>query len=217
MTKNFLITRPKHDVITSYLHDFTKEIIKTLRSTKDIHVTNLAGNKATRNNLEKCLLNESPGLVHLNGHGDRKSVAGHKDEIILDKNNISITRNKIIYALSCDSLEDLGQLAVEKGAKTYIGYKARFMMVIDPTRVTNPNNDNNALPFKRACSAMMTSLVFGNTVGDAIERTKEEYRHSIRSYGTSEDDPYGDAPLIRFALAWNLEFLDMCGDPGACF
>ena len=39
----------------------------------------------------------------------------------------------------------------------------------------------------------------------------------IKSYGTSEDDPYGDTPLIRFALAWDLEFLDMKGNPDAVF
>lgn len=64
---------------------------------------------------------------------------------------------------------------------------------------------------------LIDALVFGIPVQEAIEKTKEEYRHSIRSYGTSEDDPYGDVPLIRFALAWNLEFLDMCGDPTATF
>jgi len=114
-------------------------------------------------------------------------------------------------------LEDLGEIAVKKGAKAYIGYKARFMIVRDPSRESTPSKDKNALPFKKACFALISSLVYGNKAGDAIERAKEEYRHSIRSYGTSEDDPYGDTPLIRFALAWNLEFLDMHGNPNAYF
>lgn len=217
MVKRYLITRPNHDIITSYLHDFSKQIVKITKETKDIHVTDLEGPDATRDNLERSLIKEDPNLVFLNGHGDRKRVAGHKNEIILDSNNVNMTKGRIIYALSCDSLENLGKEAVDKGAISYIGYKAKFMLVRDPSREATPDKDKNALPFKRACSAMINSLVFGSTVEEAIKKTKEEYIHSIKSYGTSEDDPYGDIPLIRFALAWNLEFLDMHGDPKAAF
>jgi len=217
MVKRFLITRPNHDIITEYLHDFSKEIVKTLKNTKDIHVTDLEGKKSNRKNVEKSLFKENPKLVFLNGHGNKYEVAGYKEEIILDSNNIELLKDKIVYALSCDSLEELGAKAVEKGAKAYVGYKAKFMMVRDPSRVGTPRKDKNVLPFRRACCAMINSLVFGSSVHDAIERTKNEYRDSIRSYGTSEDDIYGDVPLIRFALAWNLEFLDMDGDPSASF
>ena len=106
---------------------------------------------------------------------------------------------------------------VKEGAKAYIGYEARFMIVRDPSRSSSPSKDKNALPFKRACFTLINSLVFGITVHKAIELTKKEFIHSIRSYGTSEDDPYGDTPLIRFALAWDNEFLNMVGDPNAVF
>ena len=217
MVKQFLITRPNHEVITAYLHDFSKGIVKTVKETNDIHVTDLDGSKATRTNLERSLTKDNPGLVFLNGHGDRKRVAGHKDEIILDEKNIILTKGKIIYALSCESLEDLGEIAVNNGAKAFIGYKAKFMFIRDPSREGTPHKDKNALPFKKACFALIDSLVFGNTVSKSIQCTKKEYIDSIRSYGTSEDDPYGDTPLIRFALAWDLEFLDMNGNSSACF
>jgi hypothetical protein len=217
MVKQFLVTRPNHEVITEYLHDFSKGIVKTIKETRDIHITDLEGHEATRTNLERFLIKNNPGLVFLNGHGDRKRVAGHQDKIILDEKNIKLTKDKIVYALSCDSLEDLGEIAVDNGAKAYIGYKAKFMFIRDPSRVGTPHTDKNALPFKRACVALINSLVFGNAVSEAIQCTKKEYIDSIRSYGTSEDDPYGDTPLIRFALAWDLEFLDMHGDSSACF
>lgn len=217
MIKKFLITRPNHDIITSYLYEFSKELVKTVRESKDIHICILDGDAAIRVNLEECLIKENPKLVFLNGHGNRKIVCGHKDETILDSKNVAFTKGKIIYALSCDSLAELGQLAVKKDAEAYIGYKASFMLVRDPSREGTPNKDRNALPFKRVCTTLINSLIFGMPVGEAIEKTKEEYRRLIRSYGTSEDDPYGDTPLIRFALAWNLEFLDVEGDITASF
>lgn len=217
MTKQFLITRPNHDEATSYLHSFSKDIVKIVKTTRDIHLIDLEGHEATKENLNKELIKNKPGLIFLNGHGNKKNVTGHKNEIILDETNIEYTKDRIVYALSCDSLEDLGQIAINKGTKAYIGYKGRFMIIKDPSRTSSPDKDKNSLPFRRACFALISSLIFGNPVNKAISETKKEYIHSIRSYGTSEDDPYGDVPLIRFALAWNLNFLDMCGDSNASF
>ena len=217
MTKKLLVTRPYHDINTEYLHSFAKGILKLVRTTKDIHATDLEGGKATRNQVEKCLANENPGLVFLNGHGNRLVICGHRDEVIIDKSNINLTKGRIVYALACDCLEELGVLAVQSGTEAFVGYRARFMIVKDSSRDTVPDKDKNVLPFKRACSTLINALVFSNPVGKAIELTKREYEHSIRSYGTSEDDPYGDTPLIRFALAWDLEFLGMEGDPEAFF
>ena len=217
MVKKFLITRPRHDIVTSYLHDFSKEVVKKLKRDSTIHITELEGEKANRIKLEKCLVKESPGLVFLNGHGDIGLVAGHNDEIILDSRNIHLTKNMIIYSLACNSLVDLGTIAVEIGTSAYIGYRDRFMLVRDPSREGTPAKDKNALPFKKVCSVLINSLVSGTPVSRSIELTKGEYRKLIRSYGTSEDDPYGDTPLIRLALAWDLEFLDMQGNPMASF
>ncbi len=217
MTRKLLVTRPYHDVNTEYLHSFAKDILKLVKTTKDIHATDLEGEKAIRSQIEKSLTKENPRLVFLNGHGDKLTVCGHKDEVILDKKNINLTKGKIVYALACDCLEELGALAVQRGTEAFIGYKARFMIVKDPSRNAVPDKDKNALPFRKACSTLITALVFSNSAGKAIELTKREYEHSIRSYGTSEDDPYGDTPLIRFALAWDLEFLGMEGNPHACF
>jgi len=217
MTRRFLITRPMHDVNTTYLHDFCSDILKKAKSAKDIHVTDLEGREATRVNLASAISKENPGLVFLNGHGDRDKVCGHRDEVILDNQNIPLVKDRIMYALACNSLESLGPLAVDNGARAYVGYKAPFMFVHDPTRESCTLKDSCALPFRRACEAMIRSLVFGSSVGESIDETKKEYISSIRSYGDSSADPYGDTPLIRFALAWDHEFLDAVGDRSARF
>lgn len=217
MVKKFLITRPRWDVMTSYLYDFSDSIKKLVKETKDIHITSIEHSKVNRVNFEGAIIKENPKLVFLNGHGDKKKVAGHENKIILDSKNIKLTKDKIVYALACDSLEELGKIAVNEGAKAYVGYKASFMVVRDPSRESTPSKDKNALPFKKACNTLINSLVIGNNIEKSIELTKKEYIHSIRSYGTSKDDPYGDVPLIRFALAWNLEFLGFEGNPNASF
>lgn len=217
MVRKLLVTRPHHDINTGYLHSFAKEVLRLVNITDDLHATDLEGEKATRAQVEMRLTKENPGLIFLNGHGDRLTVCGHKNEAILDERNIHLIAGKIVYALACDCLEELGILAIQQGTEAFVGYRARFMIVKDPSRNAIPDKDKNALPFRKACSTLINALVFGTPVHKAIELTKQEYEHLIRSYGTSEDDPYGDTPLIRFALAWDLEFLGMEGNPDASF
>ena len=142
MVKSFLITRPNHDVNTSYLHSFAKDILKIVKTTRDIHVTDLDGDKATRDRVEEHLTRENPRLVFFNGHGDRIKICGHKNEAILDKENIWLTKDKMIYALACDCLEELGEVAIMNGTTAFIGYRARFMIVIDPSRNSSPDKNN---------------------------------------------------------------------------
>lgn len=216
MTKIFLITRPNHEIRVSYLYEFSRDIVKMVQGMKDIHIIDLEDVKANRNEVEKVMKKMKPGLIFFNGHGNKSQVMGHKDEIVLDEHNINLAENSIIYALSCNSLEKLGRIAIERGTRAYIGYRAKFMIVRDPSRIGNPSKDKNALPFKKACSKLIDSLVFGKTVCASVEEAKMEYTRAIKYYGTSEDD-FGDVPLIRFALTWDLEFLDFCGDGDACF
>ena len=100
MAKCFLLTRPNYDTATSYLHYFAKDAIMIAKKFKGIHVADLEWKKATRPNLEKNMSCENPGLVFLNGHGDRMSVFGHKDEIILDSKKFQTFRKSFILALS---------------------------------------------------------------------------------------------------------------------
>ena len=216
MTKFFLLTRPNYDTATSYLHFFAKEAITIAKKLKGIHVSDIEGNRVTRPNLEKIFARENPKLVFLNGHGDKMAVWGHKDEVILDSKNISLANDKIVYALACDSLAGLGDLAIVQGTQAYIGYQENFMLVADPTRHASPSKDNNALPFKMVCTKLIESLLKGSTAQEAINITKREYIRLIKTLGTSED-VYGDVFLVRMALAWDLEYLDMKGNPDACF
>ena len=217
MTKQFLITRPRHDKETSYLHSFSKAIVGIVRENKNIHLTELEGEKANRENFELAMHSSHSTLAYLNGHGDEKTVFGHNDAPILDDDNIKLAREKIICALACSSLVKLGPLAIEEGAKAYLGYRDEFMLVGDPSKSAVPDKDKNAAPFRKVCHMLINSLVSGEPAGEAIKKTKAEYKRLIRSYGTSEDDPFGDAPAIGLALSWDLLGLDMVGDQNTTF
>ncbi|MDO8656757.1 MAG: hypothetical protein Q7K45_05965 [Nanoarchaeota archaeon] len=217
MVKQFLITRPRHDKETSYLHSFSKAIVQIVKENRAIRLTELDGLKANRKEVESSLSTTDQTLAFFNGHGDEETIYGHDDEPILDRDNVQLMDKKIVYALACSSLVGLGKLAIQNGARTYIGYRDEFMWVGDPSASAIPDKDKNAAPFRKVCHILIHSLVRGMPTGKSLEKTKAEYKKLIRTYGTSEDDPFGDVAAIGFALSWDLTCLDMIGDANASF
>jgi hypothetical protein len=217
MVKQFLITRPRHDKHTTYLYSFSKAIVTLAKKMDGLHLSELSGSKANRKNLTNVLKSKSKTLVFLNGHGDEETVYGHNDKPILDSKNSYLTKDRIVYCLACASLMNLGKTCVNEGAKAYVGYKDDFMWVGDPSRSASPDKDKNSVPFRRVCHVLIYSLLTGINVSKSIEKTKNEYRKLIRTYGNSEDDPHGDAPAIGFALAWDMLALDMVGNVNVSF
>ncbi len=217
MAKQFLITRPRHDKETSYLHSFSKAIIQIATEDQAMRLTELDGSLANRREVEAALSTKDQTLAFFNGHGDEETVYGHEDKPILDRNNVPLTDKKIIYALACSSLVTLGKLAIQNGARAYIGYRDEFMWVGDPSTSAVPDKDKNAAPFRKVCHILIRSLVTGISTGKSLEKTRAEYRRLIKAYGTSEDDPFGDVAAIGFALSWDLTCLDMVGDANASF
>ena len=90
------------------------------------------------------------------------------------------------------------------------------MWIGDPFRSAVPDKDKNSAPFRKICHILISNLLKGTKVKDAVRKTKEECKKLIKQYGTSEDD-FGDAPSIGLALSWDLSSLDLVGDPEATF
>lgn len=216
--KHILITRPIHDISTSYLHFISGELIKEINAVGECVIIDLEENQVIKKEFEKVLDKSDPRLVILNGHGSYDSVFGQK-EVILDKTNIEKLKSKIVYAVVCDSCKELGEFSINQGkVEAYIGYEANYMIVIDPERSTTPMKDKNFIPFKESYMRLILSLISGRTVSQSVETTKQHIRGLIREYGIRGiKDKYGDASLIRFALYWNLFFLKALGNQEAVF
>ncbi len=212
------MTRPCNDIQTQYLNVLAGELIKEIKEVGEHKVIDLNEEKANRNSFEKAIDKRNPRLVILHGHGSIDCVWG-QNEIILDKNNIQKMNSRIIYALVCDSLHELGRFAIENGgAEAYIGYESHYMITLEPTRSTTPLKDKSFRPFRDLHVMLVLLLISGFSVSEAVEKTKKRMNEFIREYGIRGiRDQYGDAPLIRFALYWNKFFMSAYGNLDAKF
>ena len=171
-----LITRPNHDKVTSYLFAWSMEIIN-FPYENQIRFFDLAAEKATKSNFESYIKKQDPEVVLFNGHGDYDKVCGFKDEVIIQKGkNEDLLKGKIVYSLSCSSASELGESAVLKGTKTFIGYQEPFVIYTDSDRETTPLKDGVASSFIRSSNILSISILKGKTVKESSIKSKEEFR-----------------------------------------
>ncbi|KKT40943.1 MAG: hypothetical protein UW30_C0015G0014 [Candidatus Giovannonibacteria bacterium GW2011_GWA2_44_13b] len=203
-----LVTRPNHDLITQYFHKWSEEVLHAAEK-KNIKVYDLKGKKAVKSELESYALTQKPSLFFLNGHGNAYVIMGHDNEPIV--NASSSLGEGIIYARSCDAGQALGALLIKNGAKTFIGYKRKFICGYSPDKITKPELDPIARIFLEPSNLVVLILIKGHTSQDAHNRSKEamykNFRKMISSAASYEE---------RYAARWmwgNLNNQVLIGNP----
>lgn len=205
-----LITRPNHDKVTEYLSAWSSEIIKS-GELKGISFLDLHGENASKKKVESYLFKQSPEVVLFNGHGSPSKVCGFKDEVLVENNiNDFLLKDKIVYSLSCSSALVLGQSAIKKGAKSFIGYKQSFILCTDKNREATPLKDNIAYSFLEPSNRLSISILNGSSVNEASYKSKEEFKKEISKYSSTKSIPGADR--VASALLWNMNNQLVLGD-----
>lgn len=182
-----LVTRPNHDLPTIYLYRWSEELLELARR-KLFTVLDLSGYKAVRSIFEKYLRVNRPVFVFLNGHGSTDYVMGINREIIIDKNTDgNDIRGTVVYARSCNAGVSLGRILCALGAKTFIGYDKPFSVIASDSCNSRPLEDNMAKLFLDPSNLLVSTILKGNTAGEAYERSKIEMRRNINYLITRGD------------------------------
>jgi len=211
----FLITRPNHDIVTSYLFYWSKKILD-FASKNSIDFIDLRGNKVNKENVESYLKKQNPKLVFFNGHGNDNYIAGFKDKLLIESGkNEELLKNKIIYSLSCNSAKLLGREAVKKGAETFIGYEDSFMLYTDSEREANPIKDKIANSFLQPSNELSISLLKKKTAGESSIISKKAFKIEIEKFSASNSVEGGE--MIIMALLWDMENQIVLGNKEARF
>ncbi len=193
---SFLVTRPRHEDTTHYTFHWAGRTVENAEK-KGITVLDLHDDKATRKNVESMIQKKRPSLIFFNGHGDEKTVFGHKEEPLVEAGkNEGILKGSVTYAITCKSGKTLGPRSVEKGARAYIGYQDDFTFLYDKSLTATPLRDTTATLFLEPAQQPVLSLLKGRPVGEAVERTKDQFRKSIERALASME------PGIRSSLTY---------------
>ena len=206
--KKLLITRPDHDEATYFIYHWSKEIISSAEK-RGIKVYDLPKEKAKRISFLSYMKAQNPKFVILNGHGDSHRIFGYRDETIACEKDSRLFKNKIVYTIACEAARSFGKKIVKDGCKCFIGYKEKFVFIVDKRELTKPLKNRFAASFFVATNKIPLSLIKGNSTGEAVERAKEEFKRQILKWRQSNEL---EAPFIINALLMNLMSLTLLGN-----
>lgn len=194
MSKSFLITRPRYDLITSYFYIWSEKILEIAKK-KNIATYDLKDDKANKKQFDSYIKAHNPSFIFINGHGNTLTILGDNGELILDKSSTAI--EGIIYARSCDAAQDLGNILVKNKLKTFIGYTRKFILGYQIAYASTPLADSLAKLFLEPSNLIATILLKGHTAREAHNRSRttmyKNFRKMISSTASYEE---------RFAARW---------------
>lgn len=173
MSKAILITRPNHDLITTYLFEWSQLVIDEANR-KNIQVLDLSGKKANKKDFASYILKNDPILLFFNGHGNENIIAGYDNEPLVSINDGNeLLKRKIIYARSCDAANNLGELCIKNGTIAFVGYRKKYSIAYTHSGSSHPLNDEIAKLFIEPSNLIPISLLKGNSVKDAYRKSQE--------------------------------------------
>jgi len=214
MNLRFLITRPRHDITTHYLFNWTEGILE-LAKKKGISVLDLRQKRANKKEVISIVAKTQPFFIYFNGHGEANCIKGNEDEIIIKVGeNEKILKDKIIYALSCKSAQVLGPESIKVGALSYLGYDDDFIFLFEIEKISHPLNDKVAALFLNPSNRLVISILKGHTVGEAYRKSQELFSENIQKIITSES--YFNTSLVPYLL-WDKIHQVCLGDKKASF
>lgn len=205
-----LFSRPKHDDTLNYLHYYSGLLID-LPEKYGFKLINKEFRDVTQKIICSIIEKQKPCLIMFNGHGSPTEILGHNNEVLISNDiNPNILSGTITYALACSSADKLGDEAIKKGALAFVGYDDEFALGRDPDSEATPRRDRIAKLFLEPSNLLFSSLIKGNSVGDAVNRAKKKIMENIWFLNTTNEFP--EAPHYAPFLFNNLFCLKICGD-----
>ncbi len=101
-------------------------ILGGCRGSTTLNLIDLKGSRVNRAVVEKTI--SSSYLVLYFGHGSRNKIGN--PNVIFDNVNIYHCSGKILIAIACDVAVELGQEAINNGAKSFLGFDDELVVYL---------------------------------------------------------------------------------------
>ena len=164
-----ILIRPNvpNDAYTEQFSYDAAELVKNMAIAKNIGVTDLGGNDASREKVTTNISEKDPEFVCHYDHGGTYTLWGQEDnalEAAIDTNNVDLLKGRVVSTVSCLSAGGLGPAAISACAKAYLGYDELHwvhLWYIDE--------------FTEAANEANYALLEGDTFGVAYKRGYNKY------------------------------------------
>lgn len=212
MNRTVLVTRPNHDITTTYFYFWSEAVLKL--ASRRHKVLDLYSKKANRKTFESYTKKHKPDFFFFNGHGSDIVLAGYNDEPILISNqNDGLCSESIIYIRSCSAVKILGPSLIDHHAKACIGYSTKFGFMRLIEKESKPLSDPLAKLYLEPSNIVATTLLKGHCASEAHFRGLAEMKKNLKKLLSSEN-PLTDSTGI--VLLWsNIQGQVLLGDPNA--
>lgn len=162
-----LIISPLHDYPTVLSNKAVRRLIKFVKA-HGIDYDFLTSITANRMYLNHKAKKNRYNAVFYYGHGVDDKLGDWFMEFmpLIDRRNIGLFANSIIYTMSCLSGNVLAPLAIESGVKAYYGHNVRYFAFME-----NLDSGNNFFnDWEKLVNFIPKRLILGDTTGEAMRR-----------------------------------------------
>lgn len=163
-------------------------------------------------NITGILANNHPELFVYTGHGCRNYLStqngcsltnGFQEDVCTNQcskpENLNVLKDSIVVTFSCHSSSQLGKCAVKHGARAYVGFSDYLMFTVDSVGSQDL--------FRDALLPMVTELIDGKTVSDAVATTKSALITAAKQWKPVK--------YLSIPMYWNYEYMQVIGDLNA--
>lgn len=171
-----------------------------------ISATPLVGKSITRKVVEEALAahQDEPGMFCFFDHGTECSLYDADHQPMIDTDNVSLLRNKYIYAVACRSAAGLGPIAIRSGAAGFLGFSEKVYVSLLA--------DFPLLIGRCLVSGLITLLRDAGNAGQAETFIREKHRTTILEQMHRTDVSHAKRLLLADALLRNQACLTVLGD-----
>ncbi len=203
-TNNLLLIRPDYELVTRYGAAWMTSVLNAA-SGVGLPYVDLYASNATRTNFEQTLIAQDPILVNMMGHGDYNIITGQDGEILLQGGvNTNILAGRVIYHLSCRTGRDLGRIAFNEGAISFLGYTEDFWIVYSygehsDGAMLNPLQDEVSRAFFEPHNTAPISYIQGSTPSASYFASQNSFNYWIRVWEQIDSQ-------VAALLVWNRDY-----------
>ena len=166
-----------------------------------LNVIDLAGDKATKENIIKTIQKYKPSIVLSFGHGSPLLYTAENEQVIFDDSNINLLQNKVWHTLSCLVGQKLGKDMIKAGGMLFSGYTEEWIWIAEDVN-QDAYEDKYAKSFFASDNQIALTLVTTLNINKTEEIAKEAYNKYINYW---LKNPKGDkyaSEIIKW-LIWD--------------